>query len=91
MTGLERNADVVRDGVLRAAVRARRRVAVDAEPDLVRQPALVRHAELLRAAAVRREPRRDRAADYARREARDGAGRALRERRDRSAAVAGSW
>ena len=57
---------------LRAALRAHRRVAVDAEPDLVRQPALVRDAELLRAAAVRREPRRDRAADHARREACDG-------------------
>ena len=39
-----RGADV---GV-RAAAGARRRLAVDAEPDLVRQPALVRHAELPR-------------------------------------------
>src|SRR5262249_19735663 len=53
---------------LRAALRAHRRVAVAAEPDLVRQPALVRDAELLRAAAVRREPRRDRAADHSGRE-----------------------
>ena len=38
---------------VRAALRARRRVAVVAEPDLVRQPALGGDAELLRAEAVR--------------------------------------
>ena len=42
--------------LVRAALRARRRVAVDAEPHLVRQPHVVRHAELLRAADVRSEP-----------------------------------
>ena len=45
---------------VRAALRTHRRMAVDAEPYLVRQPALVRDAELLRAAAVRHEPRRHR-------------------------------
>ena len=64
LTGLERNADVVRMSVVRTALRPHRCVAVDTEPDLVRQPALIRDAQLLRAAVVRHEPRRHRAADH---------------------------
>ena len=64
-----------------AAFRARRRVAVEAEPDLVRQPPIVRDPELLRAATVRDEPRRDGPADYTRWEAGGGTGRAIRKRR----------
>ena len=52
MTGLERNADVVQHGIVCAAARSRRRVAVDSRRDLVRQPALLRHAELLRAGNI---------------------------------------
>ena len=41
---------------VRATTRAHRCLAVDAKPDLVRQPPLLRHAQLLRAADVRVEP-----------------------------------
>ena len=56
MTGLERNADVVQMSSYAPLSGARGCLAMDAQSDLVRQPALVRHAELLRAAVVRRQP-----------------------------------
>ena len=49
---LERNSDVVRDVVLRPAAWPRRRLAMAAESDLVRQPHRLRHAQLLRPADV---------------------------------------
>ena len=58
MTGFERNADVVQMSAYAPLLAHIDALAVDAEPDLVRQPPLVRHAQLLRAADVRRQPGR---------------------------------
>ena len=58
MTGLERNADVVTMSSYAPLFGHVEGWQWTPEPDLVRQPALLRHAELLRAAVVRGKPRR---------------------------------
>ena len=53
MTGLERNADVVRMASYAPLFAHTEGLAMDARPDLGEQPARLRHAELLRPANVR--------------------------------------
>ncbi len=61
MTGLERNADVVRMASYAPALRQCRGLAMDAGHDLGQQPAMLRDSQLLRANALQPQSRQRRA------------------------------
>ena len=62
MTGLERNGDVVQMASYAPLMAQRRRLAMEARRDLVRQSPLLRHARLLRPESLRQQHRNPRCA-----------------------------